>query len=166
MNNKKNLELVGGVSIGDVPAMTAIMTRAFDEDSKRHLGEEHGGPPGYDDGEFIRKWYIESGAQAFRILLDGQLIGGINIFTNGEERFLGNIFIDPLYQDSGYGTTVWRMVEQMFPDTKKWATETPGFSKRNHYFYINKCGFKVVRIENPGDKYEESYILEKDMSGK
>ena len=32
------------------------MTRAFDDDSQKHLGIEKGGPPGYDDGEFYRKW--------------------------------------------------------------------------------------------------------------
>ena len=48
-------------------------------------------------------------------------------------------------------------------ETKIWRTETPGFSKRNHNFYVNKCGFKIIRIDNPGDFMKESYFMEKEM---
>lgn len=148
----------------DVNAMTEIMKRAFDEDAKRHLGKECGGPPGYDNGDFIRNWYIQSGAEAYKVLKDGVLIGGINVFINDNNfNFLGNMFVDPLCQDKGLGTRIWKFIEQKYSKAKKWNTETPGFSKRNHNFYVNKCGFKVIRIDNPKDKYEESYILEKEM---
>lgn len=152
------------ITEGDVDAMTEIMKRAFDEDAKRHLGEECGGPTGYDNGDFIRQWYIQSGAEAYKILKDGKLIGGINVFIkDNNNNFLGNMFVDPLYQDQGIGTKIWGFIEQKYPKTKKWNTETTGFSKRNHNFYVNKCGFRVIRIDNPKDKYEESYILEKEM---
>lgn len=114
----------------DVMDMTKVMKRAFDEDTKCHLGEECGGPPGYDN----------------------------------EENYLGNMFLDVQYQDSGYGTIIWKYIENKFPNTRVWKTDTPGFSKRNHNFYINKCGFKLISIENPKDKYEESYVLEKIMN--
>jgi hypothetical protein len=148
----------------DVAALTEVMKRAFDEDAKRHLGEECGGPPGYDNGDFIRKWYLQSGAEAYKVSKDGRLIGGINVFINqNNENNLGNMFVDPLCQDKGIGTLIWRFIEHKYPQTKKWHTDTPGFSKRNHNFYVNKCGFKVIRIENPKDKYEESYVLEKEV---
>jgi hypothetical protein len=34
----------------DIPAVTYVMKRAFDDDTQKHLGKEVGGPPGYDDG--------------------------------------------------------------------------------------------------------------------
>jgi hypothetical protein len=43
---------------GDIPELTRVMTRAFDDDAQKHLGIEKGGPPGYDDGEFFRKWML------------------------------------------------------------------------------------------------------------
>lgn len=148
----------------DVNELTGIMKRAFDEDTKRHLGMEAGGPPGYDNGEFLQKWYIESGADAYKVSYSDKVIGAFNIFHGKNyEYFLGNIFIDPDFEDEGFGTQVWKHIEGMYPDAKKWSTETPGFSKRNHNFYVNKCGFKVVRIENPKDLEEASYILEKEM---
>lgn len=152
------------VSQEDVKTMSPIMKRAFDEDTRRHLGQEAGGPPGYDNGEFLTKWYVNSGSDAYKILCDGELIGGINIFHGKpHEYFLGNMFLDPKYQDLGIGTYIWTQVEKMYPDAIKWSTETPGFSKRNHNFYINKCGFHVVHIDNPKDLEEESYILVKEM---
>ena len=154
------------VTKADVEEMTAVMTRAFNEDTRRHLGRETGGPPGYNNGEFIKKWYLESGADAYKILLEGKIIGGFNVFLNrNHDNFLGNLFLDIEYQDQGYGAFIWKSIEKQYPDTRKWSTETPGFSKRNHHFYVNKCGFTVVRIENPKDVEEENYILEKKMNG-
>ena len=40
----------------DVPELTRVMTRAFDDDTQYHLGQEKGGPEGYDTGEFFRTW--------------------------------------------------------------------------------------------------------------
>ena len=42
----------------------------------------------------------------------------------------------------------------MYPNTKVWNTETPIFSRRNDNFYVNKCGFHIVKIENPRDLEE------------
>ena len=35
--------------------LTKIMERAFDEDTRIHLGEETGGPDGYNNGVFLRR---------------------------------------------------------------------------------------------------------------
>jgi len=148
----------------DVALLTPIMKRAFDEDTKRHLNEPEGGPPGYDNGDFLRKWALHPASTARRIERDGRLIGGVVLWINENgENNLGNIFLDPEVQDRGLGTAVWKLIEETWPETRVWRTETPGFSKRNHNFYVNKCGFHVVRIEKPGDPREESYILEKIM---
>lgn len=146
----------------DIDLLTPIMKRAFDEDAKRHLNEDSGGPDGYDNGEFLRKWALHPDSDAYKIFKNSQLIGAIIVWINdNNENFLGNMFIDPDLQDKGLGMIVWQFIESAYPDTVSWRTETPGFSKRNHHFYVNKCGFKIVRIDNPGDKYEESYFLEK-----
>lgn len=148
----------------NIENLTAIMKRAFDEDSRIHLGREAGGPPGYDDGSFLRKWGLASNATSFEIYRDTKLIGGIILWihSNGE-NYLGCIFLDVDLENKGIGTTIWRMVEEMYPDTIVWNTETPIFSRRNHNFYINKCGFHVVKIENPKDSEEGQFILRKEM---
>ncbi len=152
------------ISQADVKSLTEIMTRAFDNDTKLHLDEEKGGPDGYDNGEFIIKWALNSPSQSFKVLMNGMLVGSVIVWINEDgKNFLGTIFVDPIVQNKGIGLKIWKYIESKYPSTKKWVTETPGFSKRNHNFYVNKCGFKIVKILNPGVLKEERYILEKDM---
>lgn len=141
------------------------MKRAFDEDTRIHLGRECGGPPGYDNGDFLRRYVLDDATTAYKISKDGKLIGSVILWINAstDQNFLGNIFIDPVEENKGIGKFVWDFIEQEFPNTKVWRTETPIFSRRNHHFYINKCGFHVVKIENPKDIEKGSFILEKKM---
>ncbi len=172
MNMKKGLIIMNNNDIKlelleekDVEELIPIMTRAFDKDAQIHLGEEKGGPEGYDNGDFIRKWGFNEKVTSYKILLDNKTIGAVMLWIDdiSNENFLGNIYIDTSYQNAGIGQRVWKMIEDKFPKTKVWRTETAGFSRRNHYFYVMKCGFKIVKIENPMDKYESNYIMEKYM---
>lgn len=149
----------------DIPILTPIMKRAFDEDTRIHLNRPEGGPEGYDNGEFLRKWGFHEGVTAYTILVDGQIAGSTFLWINphSRENFWGNIYLDTVYQNRGLGQQVWAKIEALYPDTRIWRTETPGFSRRNHYFYVMKCGFKIVRIENPRDFLEANYIFEKAM---
>lgn len=148
----------------DVELLTPIMKRAFDEDTRRHLNEPSGGPEGYDNGDFLRNYALHRNTQAYKVSWNERPVGAVIVWINRNHiNYLGNIFIDPELQDKGFGKKVWEFIESKYPDTKVWRTETPGFSKRNHHFYVNKCGFKIVHIKNPRDKYEESYQMEKVM---
>ena len=148
--------------IEDINILSPIMKDAFNFDSRMHLNKD-GGPEGYDDGSFIKKWFLLDSASPYTIWYDGKIIGAVNLFINSQtnENFLGCLFISPQYENLGLGTKVWEMIEKLYPDTKVWKTETPIFSMRNHNFYINKCGFHCVKIINPKDKENGSFILEK-----
>lgn len=146
----------------DIESLVPIMKAAFDYDTKIHLGREEGGPPGYDDGTFLRKWALDKSATSYCIYWEEVLIGGTILWINEDNNnYLGTIFIDINYENKGIGTKVWHEIEGMYPNTKVWNTETPIFSYRNHNFYVNKCGFHIVKIENPMDLEEGSYILKK-----
>ena len=148
----------------DVETITPIMKRAFDEDTRRHTGKPAGGPPGYDDGSFLRQWALHRDSVAYRIMKDKAPIGAAIVWPNPSgENFLGCLFLDPARQDQGLGHTVWRFIESEYPDTLVWRTETIATSRRNHYFYVNKCGFKIVRVDGKGD--EAQYQMEKPMKG-
>lgn len=163
MDEPENIEL-RPLTEDDIGPLTQIMTRAFDYDTKIHLGEERGGPDGYDDGRFLIKWGLHSPTKSFKVLLNGILIGGVIVWIRKDgKNYLGTIFIDPLFQGWGIGVRIWRLIESAFPDTKTWVTDTPGFSARNHYFYTHKLGFKIIRIDNPGKQKEEVYIFEKNV---
>jgi predicted acetyltransferase len=147
-----------------IDTLTKIMTRAFDEDTRIHLGKEKGGPDGYDDGSFLRKWGFHPDSTAYCILVDGRLIGAVILWIcENHHHFLGNLFLDPLFENRGIGTQVWKKIEKMYPDAISWSTETALFSRRNLHFYVNKCGFHVVEIENPKNELEGQYKFRKVM---
>ncbi|MFX0060811.1 MAG: GNAT family N-acetyltransferase [Candidatus Hermodarchaeota archaeon] len=147
----------------DIPELTKVMTRAFDDDSQKHLGKAKGGPPGYDNGDFFRKWlfsYDES--IGYKILAEGKVIGGfiVWIFDHGKNS-LGTIFIDPDYQDQGIGTQAMQFIFDSYADTKSWTLGTPSWAKKNHHFY-EKNGFKKIREEKVDDLDEGvSFIYQK-----
>ncbi|MDD3831123.1 MAG: GNAT family N-acetyltransferase [Clostridia bacterium] len=149
----------------DIDVLTPIMKSAFDEDSHIHLNGQDGGPDGYDNGDFLRKWFMHPRAVPYTIYLDGQVIGAVNLWINTatQDNRLGCLFISPEYENKGIGRQVWTDIERMYPDTHCWYTETPVFSQRNHNFYINKCGFHCIRIDNPKDYMNGQFILRKTM---
>ena len=149
----------------DIEILTPIMKRAFDEDTRIHLGRASGGPPGYDNGDFLRQFALHEQSTAYKISYEGNAIGAVILWidTHTHQNFLGNLFLDIPFENKGFGKKIWSFIEQEYPDTKVWRTETPIFSHRNHNFYVNKCGFQVVKIKNPKNLEEGSFILEKVM---
>ena len=147
----------------DIPELTAVMTRAFDDDSRRHLGLERGGPPGYDDGEFFRQWllgYEES--VGYKIMDGARVIGGLIVWIlPGGHNRLGTIFVDPDYQDRGVATRAWAFIQATYPEARSWTLDTPAYATKNHHVYEMKWGFTKVgeeAFEGPGDKL---YIYQK-----
>ena len=153
------------ITEADIPALTIAMTLAFDDDARRYQGIEKGGPEGYDNGDFFRKWLFSfEETQGFKILFNEQIVGGfiIWIYEHGN-NILGTIFIHPTYQNKGIGSSTWKYIEQKYPYTKTWSLGTPSVSIRNHHFYENKCGFTKVK-EEPVQGYSwKSFIYEKVM---
>ena len=136
----------------DIPALTEAMTRAFDDDSQRHLGKPKGGPPGYDDGEFFRKWmlpYDES--KGNKILTESQIIGGIIVWILPSQRNrLGVIFVDPDFQRKGVGSRTLKFIFNTYPNTISWTLDTPGYAVSNHKFY-EKNGFEKIAEEEDAE---------------
>jgi GNAT superfamily N-acetyltransferase len=152
----------------DIPELTEVMKRSFDDDSNRFL-RRPGGPPGYNDGTFLERWgFSDEGGDCYKIVLDNEkAIGAFIVFLppNGK-NVLGTIFIDPEYQDQGIGTKAVQFIFSTFPG-KSWRLDTPEWTTRNHHFY-EKNGFSKIREDwNPHLKGEEggaySYIYQKIM---
>lgn len=153
------------ISKSDIEVLVPIMKRAFDEDMRIHLGKDSGGPKGYDNGVFLQEYALHKDSTSYKIMMDEKVIGAIILWINEEtnQNYLGNVFIDADLVNKGIGKRVWDFIESEYPSTKVWKTETPIFSHRNHNFYVNKCGFHIIKIENPRDLEEGSFILEKIM---
>ncbi len=143
---------------GDVAPMTRVMKAAFDADSLMHRGVEDG-PPGYDDGAFLKKYALDPRCDAYVIHVDDTPMGVAIVIpeTAPGEYLLDCLFLDPACHGRGIGTEVWRAIERMYPNARVWRTETPLASVRNLNFYINKCGFMAYRI-NDAAHYENASV--------
>lgn len=86
----------------------------------------------------------------YHILCDNKKIGGavLGIHPITQHNSLDLFFIAPKYHNKGFGQAAWKAIEEKYPDTKVWETVTPYFEKRNIHFYVNICGFKIVKFFN------------------
>ena len=152
------------MSEDDIPALTLVMERAFNDDARKHLGQERGGPPGYDNGDFFREWLIPyEESVGYKVHTGNDLIAGIIVWILPENHnILGTIFVDPDFQDRGVGQAIWAQIEDFYPETVSWRLGTPPWATKNHHFY-QKCGFTRVE-EDPLIKPEDdSWIFRKEV---
>ena len=90
----------------------------------------------------------EPGNEVYRIIFDGEKVGGVILKINRETHHnqLEILFVLPNVHSKGIGHGAWKAVEALHPETKIWETCTPYFEKRNIHFYINKCGCHIVEF--------------------
>ena len=84
--------------------------------------------------------------EAYRIICDGQIAGGVVVKVDGENGDLDLLFVSPKIHSKGIGYAAWREIEKRYPQVKVWETMTPYFEKRNIHFYVNRCGFQIVEF--------------------
>lgn len=104
-----------------------------------------------EDGEIISRATIEQSidsGEAYRIMQDGQPVGGVVLKVNKERGDLDLLFVSPKAHSKGIGYAAWCAVEKLHPEVTIWETVTPYFEKRNIHFYVNRCGFHIVEFFN------------------
>ena len=72
-----------------------------------------------EDGEIISRKTIEKsidGGEAYRIIQDGQPVGGVVIKVDGERGDLDLLFVSPEVHSRGIGYAAWCAVEQLHPE--------------------------------------------------
>jgi GNAT superfamily N-acetyltransferase len=156
MQTKEIVPAYERMSEADIPELTHIMKRAFDDDSQKHLGKSEGGPDGYDNGDFFRRWVFgEAGGAGWKIMVNGKIAGAFIVWILPDgNNILGNIFIDPAMQDIGIGTRTWKFIEATYPETVVWRLDTPTWAKKNHHFY-EKLGFAQEKVEGENVHYRK-----------
>jgi len=102
----------------------------------------------------------ERGAIAYKAIVDGQMVGGAVVVIDEETQYnhLHLLYVKCGAQAKGIGYEIWQRIEELHPDTKVWETCTPYFERRNIHFYVNKCGFHIV-------KFEKEECLSKEFIG-
>ena len=104
-----------------------------------------------EPGEIISRATIEESIDkgtAYRIVLDGRNVGGAIVSVSGDRGDLQILFVSPKEHSKGIGYQTWCVIEKMYPQVRVWGTCTPYFEKRNIHFYVNRCGFHIIRFSN------------------
>ena len=104
-----------------------------------------------EDGEIISYDTISEAidnGEAYRIMQDGNPVGGAVIKTEYDHGELELLFVSPAVHSKGIGYAAWCSIEAMHPEVTVWETVTPYFEKRNIHFYVNRCGFHIVAYYN------------------
>ena len=92
----------------------------------------------------------DENAEVYRIVLDGQKVGGVVLKIDLTKAFgeLVLLYVSPNIHSQGIGQTAWKAIESMHPEIKVWECITPYYEKRNIHFYVNRCGFRIVEFWN------------------
>lgn len=104
-----------------------------------------------EDGQIISRETIEQAideGEAYRIVLDGAIVGGAVIKIEGDHGELELLFVSPHAHSKGIGQAAWRAIERLHPEVRVWGLVTPYFETRNIHFYVNRCGFHIVEFFN------------------
>ena len=114
----------------DVKQLTEIQARTFLDDNKlKPPGCSLEGPPGYNSADWNARWMGRT--PYFKILLDGQIVGGIIVFDLGQGHYeLGRIYVDPDLQNQGIGQQAVRQMFAAFPEAVQWTLGTPSWGSR------------------------------------
>ncbi len=126
--------------------------------------------PGYSDDDHDRPTYeamlADPTCTILKIMTGIEVAGGayVNDLGNGI-REIEVFFISTAYIGQGIGAYALKLVEDYFPDTKIWRLITPTQVMKNIVFYVNKCGYHIVKIVGY-DREKEcgDYVFEKVVS--
>ena len=89
------------------------------------------------------------------------MINGLKINKETNRNALEILYINPNCHNKGYGQKAWKLIENIYPKTNVWETCTPCFERRNIHFYVNKCGFHIVKYineKNPDPNTPDDFI--------
>lgn len=94
-----------------------------------------------------------------------KMVGGAVLAINDDNNnSLDILFVNPDLIDNGIGYKAWLEIEKRYPQTKTWNTVTPTCLMRNVFFYVNKCGFHIIKVDIEDEKKGESmFVFQKTM---
>ena len=116
-----------------------------------------------EDDELSFRSLIEMQTKVILSIFDNNnLIGGAVLSTDEHNvKVLERLFISPNLQGKGYGYLAWEKIEKMYPSPNGWRLRTPSCLINNVCFYVNKCGFSIVRVEDVGNDGVGMYVFTK-----
>ena len=122
-----------------------------------------------DRGEYdLKKVMDDPKYTVLSIKDDGRFVGGAIVEETGKNsREIEIFFLIVEYQSKGIGKEALALVEDYFPDTKVFLLITPSNVVRNTVFYVNKCGYRIVKVVGfDREANTADYVFEKRIRRK
>ena len=115
----------------------------------------------------LKALFEEKSIMLLSVYLEDEIVGGAavkDISHNKKEIIL--FFIASKHQGKHLGQNALKMIEDAYPETEIWQLVTPTEVLRNAVFYVNKCGYRIIKI----DAYDRSaehgvFLFEKRKGG-
>lgn len=147
----------------ELARLTEIKTEAFDVQAKYF---EDGVLPPFPEDETLDLLFRKPDITVLSVWVEDEIAGGVVIKRMDDvSNEIMLFFIAVKYQGRGVGRAVLQMVEARFPQTKRWRLITPTQVLRNSVFYVNKCGYNIVRVEDFDKRTEHGiFVFEKRMA--
>lgn len=120
----------------DVPELFAIAMRAFLPDYERYGVF----PPVMN---MKKKRFLPPLALGKTALVEDQIIGGIFALGIGKRGEIGSIFVDPAFQNKGYGRQIMLGIEAAYPRVTRWKLEVLAEKPDLHRFYESLGYLKI-----------------------
>lgn len=93
---------------------------------------------------------------------NGKLVGGAILNCNNfAKNKLERLFISSAMHNQGLGYEAWKIIEQEYSKKCGWTLKTPTCLMNNICFYVNKCGFHIVKVEDVGADGIGMFVFEK-----
>ncbi|MHC1760906.1 MAG: GNAT family N-acetyltransferase [Negativicutes bacterium] len=126
-----------------------IMEKSFNSNMNKFPKDiEVSDTEGKDEGPTLDGVLGNPEATPLVFCLNGKIVGGaVLLIKEDHNNTLDILFVDPGNLDKGIGYRAWQEIEKEYPDTVTWNTITPTCLMRNVCFYVNKCGFHIVKVE-------------------
>ena len=120
---------------------------------------EVGGTPGdYPPDYNSISWHeqMRKEGHLFQAIEDDKVIGGAVLFLgdNKESLYVGRIFVDCLHHKKGYGISLMKLVESIYPDVTEINLDTPVWNTRTNSFY-KKLGYVELKQEDGFSYYQK-----------
>ncbi len=127
---------------GDVILLHDVQTKAFKPLLEKYLDYETN-PANEPINRLFEKIQYSS---FFKIMAEGQVVGGIRIVRRNSSYWISPIFILPEYQGRGIAQQAIRQVEERFTNFDTWELQTILQEQGNCYLY-EKMGYERTDFE-------------------
>jgi len=128
---------IARTNIDEAQRLYTIQKHAFGSDLEKY--KDYATNPAVETmNSFLQRMIF---SYHYTIFINDEIAGSIDIRRISDDHFaLNQLCLNPSLQNQGFGSKIMKMIEEMFPNAKKWSLKTQKDNERNRHFY-EKAGY-------------------------